>query len=86
RRAETDVRLRDGGTLVIGGLLNNEEAKNNQGLPFLSKLPILGHLFASKSFQSGKTQLVIFVTPRLIQDGKSPQAADIITPPTADRW
>lgn len=81
RRAETDVRLRDGGTLVIGGLLNNEETKNDQGLPFLSKLPILGHLFASKNFQSGKTQLVIFVTPRLIREDESPRVEDVLAPP-----
>lgn len=83
RRAETDVRLRNGTTLVIGGLLNNEEAKNSQGVPFLSKLPIIGHLFASKGFQSGRTQLVIFVTPHLIREGESPEAGEVINPRTA---
>lgn len=85
RRAETDVRLRDGATLVIGGLLNNEEARNSQGLPGLSKLPIIGYLFASKGFQKGQTQLVIFVTPRLLKDGDSPQVPEITTgPPPTD--
>ncbi|MDI6869860.1 MAG: pilus assembly protein N-terminal domain-containing protein [Bacillota bacterium] len=81
RRAAADVRLRDGATLVIGGLLSSEEAKNSQGLPLLSKLPILGHLFASKGFRSGKTQLVIFVTPHLIRDGESPTAEEVMNPP-----
>lgn len=84
RRAETDVLLRDGGTLVIGGLLNSEDAKNTQGLPFLSKLPIIGHLFASKGFQTGKTQLVIFVTPHLISEGESPRAEDVVSPPVRE--
>lgn len=80
RRAETDVDLRDGATLVIGGLMNQEEARNLEGVPLLSKLPILGRLFSSKSFQSGRTQLVIFVTPRLIKGGQSPRPSEITSP------
>jgi pilus assembly protein CpaC len=67
RRAETDVRLVAGETLVIGGLLSSEEAKNTQGLPLLSKLPIIGKLFGSDSFKKGQTELVIFVTPKLVR-------------------
>jgi pilus assembly protein CpaC len=81
RRVETDVQLRDGGTLVVGGLLNSEESKNAEGVPWISKLPILGQLFGSKGFQSGQTQLVIFVTPRLVKLGETPAAADVMTPP-----
>lgn len=77
RRAEADVRLQDGATLVIGGLLNSEDAKNSTGLPGLSKLPIIGALFSSKGFQTGQTQLVIFVTPHLLKEGQSPQVPDV---------
>lgn len=80
RRAEADVRLRDGATLVIGGLLRNEDAINSTGLPLLSKLPIIGQLFASKGFQQGKTQLVFFVTPRLVRDDESPTAGEVAAP------
>lgn len=80
RRAETDVDLRDNATLVIGGLMNQEDARNLEGVPLLSKLPIIGRLFSSKGFQSGRTQLVIFVTPRLIKDGGSPKPGDITSP------
>ncbi len=52
-------------TIVLSGLIKNESGSSSQGLPFLSQIPILGHLFSSKDYLENKTELVIFVTPKL---------------------
>ncbi len=65
RKIETIVSLEDGGTLVLGGLLQKEQAEVIRRIPLISEIPILGELFKHKSFTSGSTELVIFVTPRI---------------------
>lgn len=54
-------------TISLSGLVRSEIAENSEGLPFLQSIPILGELFKSKNFLQNKTELVIFVTPRLIK-------------------
>lgn len=66
RKTETTVQIKDGDTLVIGGLLKSEDSKTIFKLPFLGDLPIIGSLFKSQSFQKGETELLIFVRPRII--------------------
>lgn len=66
RRAETTVELPSGGSLVIGGLLQNDIRKSIDGVPGLKDIPILGGLFRSSDFQSNETELVIIVTPYLV--------------------
>jgi Flp pilus assembly secretin CpaC len=65
RRAQTVVSMTLTQTLVIGGLLQHQDAELVQKVPVLGDLPILGPLFRSKSFQSQETDLVVFVTPTL---------------------
>ncbi|NLY56770.1 MAG: BON domain-containing protein [Firmicutes bacterium] len=72
RRARTEVDLRSGETLIIGGLISNEQIKLVQKVPILGDIPILGQLFRSTSFSEGKTQLVIMVTPEIISAESSP--------------
>jgi type IV pilus secretin PilQ/predicted competence protein len=65
--AKTTVMVNDGGTIVIGGLYKINEDNSNTGVPFLSKIPIIGSLFRN-SRKYGKTQeLIIFITPRIIK-------------------
>ncbi|MBC7456707.1 MAG: hypothetical protein H7235_00395, partial [Bdellovibrionaceae bacterium] len=52
-------------TIVLSGLIKNESGTSSDGLPYLSAIPILGRLFSSKDFLENKTELVIFVTPKL---------------------
>jgi pilus assembly protein CpaC len=52
--------------MVISGLVNNELARDVQSVPWLAQLPILGPLFRSNNFRSGRTDLVIFVTPTVV--------------------
>lgn len=68
REAIADVMVKDGETLVIGGLLKDKKSKGRAGIPFLGKVPILGLLFSQKTDTLSKTELLIFVTPRLIKE------------------
>lgn len=64
--AETTVQVKDGNTVIIAGLMKNEKSKDVSGLPFLSRMPILGILFRSTSESDKQTELVILLTPRIV--------------------
>jgi len=66
RRTETELNVSDGQTIVISGLVDINGSKGFAGIPGLANIPILGRLFRSDDFQAGRTDLVIFVTPRVI--------------------
>lgn len=68
RSAETTVRVKNGETILIGGLLKNEEIKSIKQIPFLSKIPILGELFRSRSTEKKDTEVVIAITPKIVYD------------------
>jgi pilus assembly protein CpaC len=67
RRAETDVELRDGQSFAIAGLMNNLSQADNQAIPVLSKLPIIGNLFKSRADRAEQTELLVLITPRLVR-------------------
>lgn len=67
RRAETTVEIPSGGSLMIAGLLQSEAIKGMAGLPGIRKTPILGDLVSSDSFQRDETELVVIVTPYLVE-------------------
>lgn len=67
RRAETTVNVRDGQSLIIGGLLQNENAKFVSKIPFLGDLPIIGELFKSRTFRNNESELVIIITPQIMR-------------------
>ncbi len=54
-------------TIALSGLIKNETGTSNEGLPFLGSIPILGKLFSSEEFLENRTELVIFVTPELME-------------------
>lgn len=70
RRAETTVELPSGGSLVIGGLLQNDIRRSVDGIPGLKDIPVLGALFRSNDFQNNETELVIVVTPYLVSPAR----------------
>lgn len=78
RRTETTVELRDGQAFAIAGLLQNSYTNDARNTPWLSSIPVLGALFSSKRFERSETELVIIITPRLVQPAAS--LADIATP------
>ena len=67
RRANTTIELRNSQSFAIAGLLQNENSNSRDGVPWLSKIPILGSLFSSTRYQESETELVIIVTPHLAQ-------------------
>lgn len=84
RRAETNLRLKNGQTLVLGGLLQTEESKQIEKVPVLGDLPIIGRLFQSETFKRGQSDLLFFVTPRLMNIGESPTGESILNPPNQE--
>jgi pilus assembly protein CpaC len=67
RRTSTTIVLADGQSFAIAGLLQDNVRHVVDKYPFLGDLPILGHLFQSKEFQSNETELIIIATPRLVK-------------------
>ena len=55
-------------TIALSGLIKNEQGQSSEGIPFLKNIPILGHLFSSHDFKENRSELVIFVTPELLQN------------------
>jgi len=66
KRASTQVLVKDGETVVIGGLLSTRREENRDRVPFLSRVPIVGLLFKSKEDISEFDELMIFITPQLV--------------------
>ena len=67
RRAKTTVELRDGQSFAVAGLLQSVHTKAQRQLPWLGQVPVIGTLLRSASFEKNETDLVIIVTPRLVQ-------------------
>jgi pilus assembly protein CpaC len=66
RWAETSVYMKSGSTMVIAGLISEQNQKFTSGIPLLSDIPLLGELFRSTNDQTSQSELVIFVTPTLL--------------------
>jgi len=69
REAETTVMVKDGETVVIGGLIRNEINKTIKELPFISQIPILGELFRNRSTSQRKSEILVFITTTIVKDG-----------------
>ena len=67
REASTTVELRDGQSFMLGGLLQNTSQTNQDQLPWLGDVPVLGALFRSAAYQKNETDLVIVVTPHVVR-------------------
>jgi len=78
REAVTQVLVKDGQTIVLGGLRDKQRDVNQSGIPILSRIPIIGGLFGSASRTSNETELYLFLTPRIL---KTDADADSVTAP-----
>ena len=76
RATKTIVGVRDSQTVVISGLISDDTTESDSGVPFLSNIPILGYLFGTKTKKYDKTNLLVFITPRIIY---SPQQIEQIS-------
>ncbi|WP_077536095.1 secretin N-terminal domain-containing protein [Pseudoalteromonas aliena] len=68
RKLSTEVVAGDGQTVMLGGLISENKSNGAASVPFFGSLPVFGHLFRSDSRSSDKTELVILVTPRIVQN------------------
>ena len=75
RKTNTEFNVRNGETLVLSGLLQRNNSTDIDKVPFLGDIPILGAIFRSKRFQNNETELVVFVTPSIV-DSQSPGLVD----------
>ncbi|MCI0329731.1 MAG: secretin and TonB N-terminal domain-containing protein [candidate division Zixibacteria bacterium] len=67
RSVETQIRMKDGETMVIGGLIKDNEVKTVRKVWLLGDIPLLGHLFRSTSKQKNQSDLLIMITPRIVR-------------------
>jgi MSHA biogenesis protein MshL len=68
RQASSIVRLRDGATVIMGGLVQDSNSSTTRKVPFLGDIPLLGKAFTSKYQSAERTELIFFVTPRIVRE------------------
>ena len=68
RSINTQVTVEDGDTIAVGGIINESNTYSSSGFPFLHRLPVIGAAFGSRSYGKERTELVVFMTPRVIYD------------------
>jgi type IV pilus assembly protein PilQ len=71
RAVETQVLVSDGQTVVLGGIYETERRETISKVPYLGDIPVLGNLFKSRKRVDNKAELLIFVTPRILEEGSS---------------
>ena len=68
RQISTSLTLKDGGSLLMGGLISGNQSAGASGVPFLGQMPVLGRLFRADAVQEDRTELLVMVTPYVIAD------------------
>ena len=68
QRLNTNVMVEDGGTLILGGIYREENSEGVSKVPLLGDIPVVGNLFKSKTRSDKKTELLIFITPRIVDN------------------
>jgi type IV pilus assembly protein PilQ len=71
REIQTQVLVNDGQTVVLGGILETTKSKSANKVPFLADVPVLGNLFKSTININDKTELLIFITPKILREGSN---------------
>jgi type IV pilus assembly protein PilQ len=69
REATANVLVKDGETVVIGGIMKDTSSNSDSGVPYLKEIPVLGWLFKKASWQKDFEELVVFITPRIMAAG-----------------
>jgi type IV pilus assembly protein PilQ len=69
RHAIANVLVRDGETIVIGGILKDTQQESESGIPYLKNIPVLGWLFKNIRLQKDFEELMVFITPRIVAGG-----------------
>ncbi len=82
RKFSTQIQVEDGQMVALGGLVSSSRTKSRSGIPILGRIPLVGNLFGSRNDSNARTELVVFLKPRLIQ---SRAEADRVTDELAER-
>lgn len=86
RRVETKLSLRDGGTVMLAGLISNDSTNGNSGIPGLKDVPGIGNLFKTQKDSSNKTELVILITAYILNDDFEGEAITDSFRRTLSQW
>src|SRR5262249_6313126 len=84
RSAETNLRLHDGETQVLAGLISDAERMSANPLPGIGDIPLLGRLFSAQRDTSNKTEIVLLITPRVVSNLVRPDGAEPALPAGTD--
>ncbi len=68
RNVSTQVTVEDGDTIAIGGIIMDSDSIVSSGIPYLDRIPYVGALFGTKNKTTSRTELIVFLTPRVIYD------------------
>jgi general secretion pathway protein D len=68
RSISTQITIRDGDTIAFGGIIQENELESSGGVPYLHRIPVLGAAFGSKTRTKTRSELVVFLTPRVVYD------------------
>jgi general secretion pathway protein D len=68
RSVDTNVLIENGGIVVLGGLISNEQDRSSNGVPFLQSIPLLGNLFKARNDSATRDNLMIFIKPTILRD------------------
>ena len=69
KHVKTEVLVENGGTVVIGGIYTQTVQENTQRIPFFGDLPYIGWLFKNREWIDDKSELLVFITPKIVADG-----------------
>ena len=86
RSVETKLSLRDGATVMLGGLISETNTQSDSGVPLLKDIPVLGSLFKSATKSRTRTELVMLITPYVLNDVEDAQAATDSYQDTLGAW
>lgn len=76
RRLESTLTVQDGGTVAVGGLIRGSRTKGRTGVPWLSAIPVLGAAFRTDEREQQRTELVVFLTPRVLRNANDIETAN----------
>jgi len=80
RQASTTLRIRDGETQILAGLISDNESRNSSGVPGLHDLPLAGRLFGTTKDSRDKTEVILLITPRVVRNVVQPSVAGAMSP------
>ena len=73
REIQTSVLVKDGETIVLGGVYEDNDSQSKNKIPFFADLPWVGYLFTNSQNKNSKKELLIFVTPKIVKDNVAAQ-------------